>query len=202
MGKDKNTEVRIYEAARKVFLKKGLAGARMQEIADEAGINKALLHYYFRNKEKLFEGIFNEVLLRLSEGVHGIFESEMDVLGKFKELVNIYMDVLLKNRYLPLFVLNEMNYNPERFSEIIREKIAIHLKKFLVQIQKEIDIGSIRACNPVHLLVHVLGLIIFPFVAYPVIKKMGGDELISEADDFLTERKHEVCLFIENAIKP
>ncbi|MGD2035123.1 MAG: helix-turn-helix domain-containing protein, partial [Bacteroidales bacterium] len=119
MVKDANTEKRIYEAARKVFLKKGLAGARMQEIADEAGINKALLHYYFRNKEKLFGGIFNEIVMELSVRLKGIFEMDMDVLGKFKAFVNIYVDVLLKNRYLPLFVLNEINDNPDRFSKIV-----------------------------------------------------------------------------------
>ena len=202
MVKDKNTEERIYEAARKVFLKKGLAGARMQEIADEAGINKALLHYYFRNKEKLFEGIFNEVILRLSIGVRGIFESNMDVLSKFKEFVNIYVDVLLETPYLPLFVMNEMNHNPERFSVILKEKIAAHLFKFSLQVQSEIDSGSIRAGNPFHLLVNILSLIIFPFAVFPVMKNVAGDELSSVTDTFLNERKQEVYSFIENALKP
>lgn len=202
MVKDKNTEERIYEAARKIFLKKGMNGARMQEIADEAGINKALLHYYFRNKEKLFEGIFNEVILRLSEGVQGIFESDRDVLSKFKDLVNIYVDVLLENRYLPLFVLNEMNHNPDRISKIFKEKIAVHLGKFVFQIQKEIDAGSIRDCNPFHLIVNVLGLIIFPFAVFPVMKSLAGEEIPSVSESFLTERKNEVYSFIENALKP
>ncbi len=202
MVKDINTEQRIYEAARRVFLKKGLIGARMQEIADEAGINKALLHYYFRKKEKLFEGIFNEVIERLSTGLQKILEIEMSVLDKLKEFVDIYVDVLLENRYLPLFVLNEMNHHPDKFGEFLKDRIAVHLKKFIIQIQKEMDNGSIRAGNPIHLLLHVLGLIIFPFAVYPVMKKVAGEELISEPYTFLKERKHEVFLFIKNALKP
>lgn len=202
MVKDKNTEDRILEAARLVFIRKGLVGARMQEIADEAGINKALLHYYFRNKEKLFEGIFNEVILRLSSGVKEIFESKEDVLSKFKELVSIYVDVLLENPYLPLFVLNEMNHNPERFSEIIKDKIAIHLGIFIVQIQSEIDSGSIRECDPFHIIINVLALIIFPFAVLPVMKNIAGDEFTTITDAFLKKRKQEVYSFIENALKP
>jgi TetR/AcrR family transcriptional regulator len=202
MVKDKNTEQRIYEAARKVFLKKGMAGARMQEIADEAGINKALLHYYFRNKEKLFDGIFNEVIERISTGIQSIFELETNVLEKLKEFVNIYVDVLFENRYLPLFVLNEMNQHPDRFSILLKENIVVHMKKFLVQIQEEIENGTIRAENPVHLLLSVLGLIIFPFAVYPLFKKMFSEELMEDTDILLIERKKEICLFIENALKP
>jgi AcrR family transcriptional regulator len=202
MTKDKNTEERIYEAARKVFLKKGMNGARMQEIADVAGINKALLHYYFRTKEKLFEGIFNEVIMRVSSGIKEIFESDKDILSKLKDFVDIYIEVLLENRYLPLFILNEMNHNPERFSEIIKDKIAIHLRKCIFQLQEEAEAGLIRAYHPIHLLVNILGLIIFPFAAFPVMKKVAGDELESVSESFLKERKQEVYSFIENALKP
>ncbi len=202
MVKDINTEARIYEAARKVFLKKGLAGARMQEIADEAGINKALLYYYFRNKEKLFEGIFNEVIMRLSTGLQSMFEMDISVVDKLKEFVNIYVDVLIENHYLPLFVLNEMNCHPEKFSNMLNEKIAVHIKKFLFQVQREMDEGSIRSCNPGHLLLNILGLIIFPFAVYPVMKNITGNDLLSETDTFLKDRKKEIHLFIENALKP
>jgi len=202
MVKDRNTEERILEAARAVFLKKGMVGARMQEIADEAGINKALLHYYFRNKEKLFEGILTEVITRLSTGIKGIFDSDKDVLSKLKDLVDIYIEVLLQNSYLPLFVLNEINHNPERFVTLIKDKIAIHMAKFLFQVQEEVKKGSIRPCNPFHLLVNVLGLIIFPFALHPVIKEIAGEDRTHVTDNFLKERKNEVYSFIENALKP
>jgi TetR/AcrR family transcriptional regulator len=206
MVKDSNTEQRIFDAARRVFMQKGLAGARMQEIADEAGINKALLHYYFRNKEKLFEGIFNEVILRISSGLASTFEKEMDVMGRIRSLVDIYIDVLSENRYLPLFVLNEMNHTPEKFAQLFARHVVIHMKKFIIQIQDEALRGLIRPIHPVHLLLNTLGLIIFPFAAFPVMIKImenvnfegGFPEL--NIDDFLKERKQIVYEFIENAL--
>jgi TetR/AcrR family transcriptional regulator len=206
MVKDTNTEHRIYEAARRVFMEKGLSGARMQEIADEAGINKALLHYYFRNKEKLFEGIFSEVIMRISDGLSDTFKMEMDVMGRIHSLVDIYIDVLTVNRYLPLFVLNEMNHNPEKFSQLFAKHIVVHMKKFILQIQDEVERGLIRPIHPVHLLLNTLGLIIFPFAALPVMYKImekaaiegGVPEL--NIDDFLKQRKQIVYEFIENAL--
>jgi TetR/AcrR family transcriptional regulator len=208
MTKDKNTEQRIYEAARRVFLEKGLAGARMQEIADEAGINKSLLHYYFRTKDKLFEGIFNEVIMRISAGLAGTFEKDMDVLGRIRSLVDIYIDVLTENRYLPLFVLNEMSHNPEKFSQVFAQHVLVHMKKFILQILDEVQKGKINPIHPVHLLLNVLSLIIFPFAAVPVmskiVEKTGMDINIPPIDMeiFLKERKAIVSEFIENALVP
>jgi TetR/AcrR family transcriptional regulator len=208
MVEDHNTEQRIYDAARRVFMQKGLAGARMQEIADEAGINKALLHYYFRNKEKLFEGIFNEVIVRISSGLASAFEKEMDVMGRIHSLVDIYIDVLAENRYLPLFVLNEMSHDPEKFSGMFIQHVVVHMKKFILQIQDEAKRGLIRPIHPIHLLLNILGLIIFPFAALPVmtkiIEKADVDGRIPEMnmESFLKERKKIIYEFIENALVP
>src|SRR5438874_9015673 len=103
--KDENTEERILTAAKKVFLKEGMAGARMQDIADEAGINKALLHYYFHNKEKLFDVIFMEAAQKLFPKISFIFESDLPVLEKIEHFADEYITVILENPYLPLFVL-------------------------------------------------------------------------------------------------
>jgi TetR/AcrR family transcriptional regulator len=206
MVKDKSTEQRIYEAARRVFLQKGLDGARMQEIADEAAINKALLHYYFRTKEKLFEGIFNEVIQRISSGLESTFEKDMDVMGRIYAMVDIYIDVLSENRYLPLFVLNEMSHNPEKFAAVFVQHVAVHMRKFILQIKEEAMTGKIRTIHPIHLLLNVLGLIIFPFAMLPImvriVDKIGTDTEIPEInmDSFLKERKKIVYEFIENAL--
>ena len=83
---DTTTEGKILAAARKVFIAKGMAGARMQDIADEAGINKALLHYYFRSKEKLFETIFKELSLQFLPRINSLFESELSLFEKIEIL--------------------------------------------------------------------------------------------------------------------
>ncbi len=202
MVKDTSTEQRIIEAARRVFMQKGMAGARMQEIADEAGINKALLHYYFRSKEKLFEHIFGEVIIRISMGLKNIFEKEMGVLERLTSIVDIYVDTLMENRYLPLFVLNEMNQNPGRFSSLLQDNILEHMKKLFIEIQKETESGQIRKTNPAHLLLNILGLIIFPFATYPVMQKVAPEEFKPFFNSFLEERKHEVKQFIINALTP
>ncbi len=202
MVKDTSTEQRIIEAARRVFMQKGMAGARMQEIADEAGINKALLHYYFRSKEKLFEHIFGEVIARISMGLKSIFEKEMGVLERLTSIVDIYVDTLMENRYLPLFVLNEMNQNPERFSSLLQENIIEHMKKLFIEIRQEAESGQIRETNPAHLLLNILGLIIFPFATYPVMQKVAPEEFRPFFNNFLEERKHEVKQFIINALTP
>lgn len=202
MVKDVGTEKRIIDAARRVFLKKGMAGARMQEIANEAGINKALLHYYFRSKEKLFESIFEEVIADISGGLKLIFEKEMTVLDRLCSIVDIYIDTLLENKYLPLFVLNEMNNNPERFSGLINEHMVVHLGKLMQQIEEEIESGKIRAIQPPHLLLNVLGLVIFPFATFPVLSKIGGEQLKPILTTFLEDRKTVVKDFIINALTP
>jgi TetR/AcrR family transcriptional regulator len=202
MVKDKNTEQMIFEAASRVFQKKGLEGARMQEIADEAGINKALLHYYFRTKDKLFEAIFNEVFANISGGLERLFKTEMGVTDRFKIIVEIYLENLMKNRQIPLFVINEMNRDPEKMQLLMEQKIVVFLKNFMFQIHQEIQEGKIRKVDPFHLLMSVLGMTIFPFLAYPVIKGIAEKNMPISIDDFYLERKKVIIDFIENTLKP
>src|SRR5436309_16092480 len=107
--KDQSAEEKIIAAARKVFLSKGLAGARMQDIADEAGINKALLHYYFRSKDKLFEMIFMEAAQKLFPKISFIFESKMALFDKIEQFADEYISVMVVITYLRSVVLNGMN---------------------------------------------------------------------------------------------
>ena len=202
MVKDNSTENQILDAARKVFLEKGMAAARMQEIADEAGINKALLHYYFRSKEKLFNRIFIEVIEKISEGLQSVFKKEISILDRLKAIVDVYIDVLLENRYLPLFVLNELNHNPEKFTELFKQHIVIHMEKFFTEILEAVDTGIINPIHPLHLLLNVVGLIIFPFATVPVISRIADDSIKPLLSNILLERKAVVKQFIEDALIP
>ena len=136
--KDKSTEEKILDAARKVFVQKGLDGARMQDIADEAGINKALLHYYFRTKDKLFEMIFMETVGKIFPRFEMILLSDMDFFEKIRQIVSSYIEVIIHNPYLPLFVLNEMNKQPHSFLENIFGKNQPTFENLVKQIDKEI----------------------------------------------------------------
>jgi len=114
-AKDTGTEEKILAAARKVFTTKGMAGARMQDIADEAGMNKALLHYYFRDKEKLFETVFLAEAQKFFPTINAIFASEQPLFEKIETFVSEYIDEMLENPYLPWFVINEINRDPDQF---------------------------------------------------------------------------------------
>ena len=126
----------------------------------------------------------------------------MTVLERLNSIVDVYVDILLENRYMPLFVLNEMNQNPERFVCLLQEHVIIHMKSLFEQIQEEVHLGKIKQVHPAHLLLHVLGLIIFPFAAYPLITKIAQEEFKPFLMNFLNDRKKTVKQFITDALTP
>ena len=197
--KNSSTEEKILEAAKKVFIQKGMYGARMQEIADEAGINKALLHYYFRSKDQLFEAIFQEAFTEFVPKAFSVFQSEKPFEEKLKSFVANYIDVLSANPYLPIFMLNEINQNPTRLGQmvnmmgIIKEKVSIELK-----VNEEA--GKYRAMDTVQLLTMIIGMTLFPYLARPIMK--GAFALDDETfHDFLEERKILIPEIIMNYLK-
>jgi AcrR family transcriptional regulator len=198
--KDDNTEQRILNAAKKVFLKRGMAGARMQDIADEAGINKAMLHYYFRNKEKLFETIFIEVAQHFFPKLIMIFESDESLFKKIEMFATEYIDQMKQTPYLPIFILNEINRQPETFIKKMMGNKRPPVKKFFLDIEAEIKRGIIKPINPAQLLLNIISLCIFPFVARPMFQMvMNMDKTMF--DNMLEQRKKEVPKFIIDSIK-
>ena len=199
--KDKGAEERILEAACKVFTTKGMAGARMQDIANEAGINKALLHYYFRDKDKLFEVVFMEEAQKFFPKINAIFNSDAPLFEKIENFVNEYIDEMLENPYLPWFVLNEVNRDPDQFMYKIWGKENLPKPaKFLEQIEKEVKKGTIKKIHPMHLLMNLLSMTIFPFVAKPMmIRNLRMNEL--QFREAMEQRRKEIPKFIIDAIK-
>ena len=199
--KDQSTEEKILTAAKKVFVRSGMAGARMQDIADEAGINKAMLHYYFRNKEKLFEVIFREAAAKLFPKLNMVFESDLSLFEKIERFTVQYIDVILENPYLPLFVLNEINRDPEAFlTHIWQRENMPRPEKFLDQIEREIKKGNIKRISPLQLLLNLISLCIFPFMARPMFQiHLGVDDL--QFRNLMQQRKTEVPRFIIDAIR-
>ena len=200
-AKDKGAEERILAAAKKVFTTKGMAGARMQDIADEAGINKALVHYYFRDKDKLFEVVFLEEAQKFFPKINAIFNSEAPLFEKIENFVTEYIDEMQENPYLPWFVMNELHRDPDQFMYKIWGKDNLPRPgKFLEQIEKEVRKGTIKKISPVHLLMNLLSMTIFPFVAKPILTR----NLRLNEKQFklvMEERKKEVPIFIIDSIK-
>lgn len=191
MSVTKTTEEIILAAARKVFARKGLEGARMQEIADEAGINKSLLHYYFRNKEKLFELIFQGVLSQFLGGLAQMMTEDIPFFMKIEGFVDRYMDFLISNPSLPGFIVTEIHRDPEAIVSFLKSrKIPVQLIEN--QIKKEIELGNIREVNHCHFIVNLVGLCVFPFIARPILQGILFNGKDNEYVQFLNERKEVI----------
>lgn len=199
--KDQSTEEQILVAAKKIFVTKGMVGARMQDIADEAGINKALLHYYFKNKERLFDVIFQAAAGKLFPKLNAIFESEKPLFEKIEQFCTEYIDVVIENPYLPLFVLNEINRDPERFlTKVWTKQNRPTPEKFLAQIEKDMKKGIIKRISPLHLLMNLISMTVFPFMAKPMFQNQFQlDEL--QYRSIMEQRKIEIPKFIIESIR-
>src|SRR5690606_18959384 len=169
-AKEKETEERILDSARDVFHERGYDGARMQEIADRAGINKALLHYYFRSKDQLFETIFKATVSKFLPAVIQSLAGDDSVSVKVHRFVSAYIDTLRANPYIPAFVLHELNRNPDRVSGFMPPLIMSKLAPFLEQIAEEMQVGSIPMSNPGHFLVNMFSMCVFPFISSPILQ--------------------------------
>ena len=199
--KDKNTEQVILQTARKIFIQKGLAGARMQDIADQAGFNKALVHYYFTSKDKLFDLVFEQEMSNLFSNLVAILSSDLPLFEKIENIVSLDIDHLTQFPGLPIFVLNEMSRNPDvilkRLKKIPVQKVMDGFQK---QINSEIKKGTIKRITADQLFINIQSLCIFPFIARPMIKGL----LQFDDKTFLAiikKRKTEVAQFIISAIK-
>ncbi|WP_339667109.1 TetR/AcrR family transcriptional regulator [Maribacter arcticus] len=198
--KNENTEELILEAAKKVFQTKGMDGARMQEIADKAGINKAMLHYYYRNKQLLFEAVFKNAFAMLAPQLNAILNDETTIEDKVKNFTFNYISFISKHPYLPNFIIQELNRNPDFILKMKENKGFPNLSKFKKQVDKEIEEGIIKPINAEQLFINILSLNIFPFVARPLI--MAFSNVDSKAyKQLMEERKIEVANFIINSIK-
>jgi AcrR family transcriptional regulator len=183
-SKDASTEERIKEAARTVFTQKGYSATRTRDIAEEAGINLALLNYYFRSKEKLFELVMAEKVAKLFGVIAPVVNNEHTSLDEKVTLIaDAYITMLTQNPGLPLFVLSEIRNNPEHFGNKMQAGKLLTESYFVKQLlEKRPDI------HPLHFIINVLSMCIFPFIAKPVLESAGvmSDNQLS---DFTEERK-------------
>ena len=168
--KDISTEERIKVAARKVFHQKGFAGTRTRDIAEEAGINHAMLNYYFRSKEKLFGIVMMETMAQFFKGVNLMLNDESTSLDeKIDLIVSNYVDLLLKEPELPTFILNEVRPNPQAFVEQNPIKEALTHSVLTRQYAEAVARGEVTEPNLMQAILNVIGLVIFPFIAKPIL---------------------------------
>jgi TetR/AcrR family transcriptional regulator len=203
------TEQRILEAARTVFLRRGTAGARMQEIAAEAGVNQALLHYYFRTKERLSAAVFQQVASRIFPALAQTLGADTSLDEKIERLIAIYLDNLSQNLFVPGYVISELHHHPERVQQLLSGALGADpktvmpalLKNLDRQINERVRAGTMRPIKPQQFVINLISLCIFPFAARPMLTIVFGMD-----DDafmrFIEQRKKELPDFFRGALRP
>jgi TetR/AcrR family transcriptional regulator len=194
-----STELKIFEAARDVFQSKGLEGARMQEIADKAEINKSLLHYYYRSKDKLFEKVYQLSIIRVLPQIVSLLNEDLPLENKLRNFIDKYLEIIIANPDIPLFILHELNKNPNRLKTFMLNEVGKKVRPFLDQLREEARMGNTVDLPAEQILVNMMSMIIFPFIGKPVF------QVIFEMDDeafgqFISERKKILPDFIVQTV--
>lgn len=171
------TEQRIIASAEKLFYQKGKAGASMQDIADDAGINRTLLNYYYRTKDQLFEAVFRKAMSRFVPNLAAMIRSDMAFAEYVPKLVGKVIDTLLEHPQIPIFVLQELSSNPDRMPQMMRE-MGIDPDLAVRKLRNEKVYENITSDKAKQVIIHMLSLVIFPFAARPVVVEIlfNGDQ--------------------------
>ena len=198
---ERETRERILDAAHAVFLRRGTAGARTQEIADEAGVNKALLHYYFRSKEGLAEAVLGRAAGQLFPRVFQILGSDAPLDEKVRVVVRTYVDFLSERPYLAGYVLSELHFHPERIQRIVGSAGPPPLDVLRRQLREGAAAGTLRRIAPEQFVLNLVSLVVFPFAARPILDTLLGiDEARFAA--LQEDRKRHLADFFLNALRP
>lgn len=195
------TEQTIIQAANKIFLENGYAGTRMQDIADEAKINKAMLHYYFKNKESLFRMIFLENFGLLIPLINQVIEAKTSIKEKLLNIAELYIDLMQSNPKLPLFVINELSNHSDSFIAAIKDSQneLPNFKQLIQEVKDAVKKKEIAPIDPELLIVGVLALSIFPVIAKQMLQILFSENDKS-MDDILQRRKEFINDFIQKYI--
>ena len=203
-NKDNTTEQVILETAENLFLEKGFAMTSTTEIARIVGCNQALVHYYFRTKDRLFDAVFEKNANRFVSAFLDPMEENIPFEEKIRKKAETHYDILKANPKLPFLFFNELYTNPERLS-LLKEKIGDLPKSFLFQmdseLKAEIEKGTIRPMTAIDLMLTILSLNLVLFLASPVLKVITG-LTETEFQNLVENRKRENITVILKSLRP
>lgn len=203
MAKENNQETKeiILKAAQQEFVIHGFNGARMRAIAERANINKGLLHYYFGSKEGLFEEVFTYVFSKSMAELNEVMQPQHDIFESISRYVELHMSKLMQNPFIPIYILQETNRDPERLVKLMRQNCGHSLFDHIeMRIQTDIDAGKIRAVNARQFVVSLLSMVVFPFLERPLLQTLMGTDQ-DAYDEFLQERKAFIPAFVKAALQ-
>ncbi len=198
---ESSTEERIKEAARRLFTLKGFAATRTRDIAEEAGINLALLNYYFRSKQKLFDLVMLENFQQFIKGITVNFLDEtLSFDQRIERIVVAYVDMLTRLPDLPMFILNEIRGNPSKIAAKLNTEIAPMRQNMFKQLIASNEEGKTNL-EPFHFIANLIGLTVFPFVGRPILQRVTGvtDEQFRQ---YMEDRKKLVPIWLKAMLIP
>jgi AcrR family transcriptional regulator len=199
---DKNIDVesKILDAATTVFIQKGLAGTSMQDIADKARLSRTSLHYYYRNKDKLFDIVFEQVVSAIAVQLVGIINADIPLDEKLKKIVAVYMDFMLENPGFASFMIHDINANPERMTNLILSR-GFDVEKLKIQIISEMKNDHRDEFDIAQFWASMIGMCILPFVFKPMLTKFFLDESEEHFREFINNRKQHILDFLMKHIE-
>jgi len=201
MNSKQTTEEKIKEAAKDIFMKKGYSATKTRDIAEHAGINLALLNYYFRSKEKLFNQIMMESMSSFFQGMIMVFmDKESDLEQKFIKIVDGYIEQIKQQPDTPLFILSEMQRNPDEFLSKMTKKLKIQDTILYQQLIAEIGKEKLESVNPIHFLVNLMSMTLFPFIAKSMLEHIG-DINSQQFNALMEERKMLIPMWIKQMLR-
>ncbi|GAB5552376.1 MAG: TetR/AcrR family transcriptional regulator [Saprospiraceae bacterium] len=199
---EKDSRQIILDTALKHFVQKGFAATRTKEIAEETGFNKALLHYYFRTKDQLYQEVLQQTINKVLPRLAKAMSTDGPFMERVEYLVHSYIDILIENPELPLFVMSELSQQKESFIQAIQKQAGYFpaIFSFIQQMNEEMESGQLRSIPPMQLILNILGMSVFPFMAKPMINNIFG---VADGD-FITlmeERKTIIVDFVKYSLQ-
>jgi TetR/AcrR family transcriptional regulator len=199
---DQETRDRILDAAHAVFMRKGTAGSRTQEIADEAGVNKALVHYYFGTKAALADAIFEQALGTLAPIMFGILADDTrSIEQKVRDIVKAQIDFHSARPYFAGYMISEMHSEPARIAALMAKRGSPPRDVLRRQIREAVKAGTMRPISAEQFIVNLMGLLIFPFALRPGLSVLLGLDQSAWAA-FMEERKRLLPDLILAGLRP
>lgn len=201
---NKDIEARILKAAEQVFIRKGFETATMGDIANEAGIGRTSLNYYFRTKEMLFEAILGNLMGMILPNIAQIIDENTLYKDKIKKIIGLYLQTIRKNQLIPFFVINEFQRNPQHMLQfVLKDPVRIQpiaqLRQFVID---EMEKGTIRKMPIVDLVSTFISLIIFPFLVKRPLTDIFLDGKEEGFDEFLDRRTEFIYGIVEHLLNP
>lgn len=198
---DKQTEEKIFEAATEVFIEKGLDGSRMQDIAGRAGMNKSLLHYYYRSKDRLFNSVFEMIAMQMLKKFAPVFDGNLTFEEKIRFFFREHISFMQKNPRLPAFLLNEINRHPERIRKLLANvNIESFYDLLYSQHREELDRYGITREKFPQIMTTMASISVFPFAAKKLLEELFG-KVGLKFDDYIEVRKTFAADFVISALK-